>query len=61
MKKIAKYIFTILLIFSFSACDDYLKEERYTDVGYDYFKTKVGMETAVTSVYQAMRWYAGIW
>ncbi|MBA4410929.1 MAG: RagB/SusD family nutrient uptake outer membrane protein [Bacteroidota bacterium] len=59
MKKIAKYIFTILLIFSFSACDDYLKEERYTDVGYDYFKTKVGMEAAVTSVYQAMRWYAG--
>jgi hypothetical protein len=59
MKKIANYIFTILLIFSFSSCEDYLKEERYTDVGYDYFKTKVGMESAVTGVYQAMRWYTG--
>ena len=59
MKKIANYIFTILLIFSFSACEDYLKEERYTDVGYDYLKTKVGMEAAVTGVYQDMRWYTG--
>lgn len=59
MKKIAKYIFAILLIFSFTRCDNYLKEERYTDVGYDYFKTKVGMESAVTGVYQAMRWYTG--
>mgnify|MGYP000695164982 FL=1 len=59
MKKIANYIFTILLIFSFSACENYLKEERYTDVGYDYFKTEVGMESAVTGVYQAMRWYTG--
>lgn len=59
MKKIAKYIFTVLVIFSVSACDNYLKEERYTDVGYDYFTTKVGMESAVTGVYQAMRWYTG--
>lgn len=61
MKKIANYIFTILLIFSFSACENYLKEERYTDVGYDYLKTKVGMEAAVTGVYQDMRWYTGAW
>lgn len=59
MKKIANYIYAILLIFSFSACENYLEEERYTDVGYDYFKTKVGMEAAVTGVYQAMRWYTG--
>jgi len=61
MKKITIYIVTILLIFSFSSCNDYLKEERYTDVGYDYFKTKVGMEAAVTGVYQDMRWYTGAW
>lgn len=61
MKKIANYILAFLLIFSFSACQDYLKEERYTDVGYDYFKTKVGIESAVTGVYQAMRWYTGAW
>ena len=61
MKKIAKYIFTVLVIFSFSACENYLKEERYTDVGYEYFTTKVGMEAAVTGVYQTMRWYTGAW
>jgi len=59
MKKIAKYIFAILLIFSFTGCDNYLKEEMYTNVGYDYFTTKVGMEAAVTGVYQTMRWYTG--
>jgi len=59
MKKIAKYIFTVLVILSVFACDSYLKEQRYTDVGYDYFTTKVGMESAVTGVYQAMRWYTG--
>ena len=59
MKKIAKYIFTVLVILSVFACDNYLKEQRYTDVGYDYFNTKVGMEAAVTGVYQAMRWYTG--
>lgn len=61
MKKIAKYIFTVLVIFSVSSCENYLKEERYTDVGYDYFTTKVGLEAAVTGVYQDMRWYTGAW
>jgi len=61
MKKIAKYIFTVLVILSVFACDNYLKEQRYTDVGYDYFTTKVGMEAAVTGVYQTMRWYTGAW
>ena len=59
MKKIAKYIFTVLAIFSASSCENYLKEERFTDVGYDYLNTKVGMEAAVSGVYQAMRWYTG--
>jgi hypothetical protein len=59
MKKIAKYIFTVLLILSVFSCENYLKEQRYTDVGYDYFTTKVGMEAAVTGVYQDMRWYTG--
>ena len=61
MKKIAKYILTVLVILSVFSCDKYLKEQRYTDVGYDYFNTKVGMEAAVTGVYQAMRWYTGGW
>jgi starch-binding outer membrane protein, SusD/RagB family len=59
MKKTTNYIFTVLIIFSMFACDNYLKEERYTDVGYDYLSTKVGMEAAVTGVYQDMRWYTG--
>jgi hypothetical protein len=59
MKKIANYIFTVLILFAVTSCDNYLKEERFTDVGYDYLKTKVGMESAVTGVYQAMRWYCG--
>lgn len=59
MKKIVNYIFALLFIVSFTGCQDYLKEEMYTNVGYDYFKTKVGMEAAVTGVYQTMRWYTG--
>lgn len=61
MKKVVNYIYAILLILSISSCSDYLKEERYTDVGYDYLNTKVGMEAAVTGVYQCMRWYTGAW
>jgi hypothetical protein len=61
MKKITKYLFAVLTIFSMFACDNYLQEERYTDVGYDYLKTKVGMESAVNAVYQDMRWYTGAW
>lgn len=59
MKKIAKYIFAVLAILSFVSCNSYLKEEMYTNVGYDYFTTKVGIESAVTGVYQDMRWYTG--
>lgn len=58
MKKITYYIL-ITVLFATTACENYLKEERYTDVGYDYLNTKVGMEAAVTGVYQAMRWYTG--
>jgi hypothetical protein len=59
MKKIANYLFTVLIILAATSCDSYLKEERFTDVGYDYLNTKVGIEAAVTGVYQCMRWYAG--
>lgn len=58
MKKISYYLLILVLIAA-TGCENYLKEERYTDVGYDYLQTKVGMESAVTGVYQAMRWYAG--
>ncbi|MBC8006389.1 MAG: RagB/SusD family nutrient uptake outer membrane protein [Verrucomicrobia bacterium] len=58
MKKIINYILVMVLLAT-TGCENYLNEERYTDVGYDYLKTKVGMESSVTSVYQAMRWYCG--
>ena len=58
MKRIY-YFILILVLFAATACNNYLKEEQYTNVGYDYPKTKVGMEAAVTGVYQAMRWYCG--
>ncbi len=58
MKKIILYIVPVVFLL-ITACDKYLEEERYTDVGYDYLKTKVGMESAVNGVYQAMRWYTG--
>ncbi|HEY3390066.1 MAG TPA: RagB/SusD family nutrient uptake outer membrane protein, partial [Prolixibacteraceae bacterium] len=60
MKRIS-YFILILVLFVASACNNYLKEEKYTQVGYDYLNTKVGMEAAVTGVYQAMRWYCGSW
>ena len=59
MKKIQYYIFTALFLLATIGCEDYLKEESYTDVGYDYLETRVGMEAAVVGVYQAMRWYTG--
>src|SRR5665647_1941676 len=58
MKRIS-YFILILVLFAATACNNYLKEEQYTNVGYDYPTTKVGMEAAVTGVYQAMRWYCG--
>ena len=58
MKRIS-YLILIPVLFAANACDNYLKEEKYTQVGYDYPQTKVGMEAAVTGVYQAMRWYCG--
>ena len=58
MKRIY-YFILILVLFAATACNNYLKEEKYTQVGYDYPTTKVGMEAAVTGVYQAMRWYCG--
>ncbi len=59
MKKFPYYILTTLVLLAASACENYLEEERYTDVGYDYLNTKVGIESAVNGVYQAMRWYCG--
>ena len=59
MKKIAYYIFAAAMLFAVTSCEKYLEEERYTDVGYDYLTTKVGMESAVVGVYQCMRWYTG--
>ncbi len=50
---------SILLLLASTACKDFLEEEQYTDVSYDYLKTKTGMESAVVGVYQAMRWYCG--
>lgn len=61
MKKVAKYILAVLITISVFSCDNYLKEQRYTDAGYDYLNTKVGMEAAVVGVYQPMRWYTGAW
>ena len=58
MKKISYYLLMLVLLAT-TACENYLEEERYTDVGYDYLTTKVGMESAVNGVYQAMRWYCG--
>jgi len=58
MKRIS-YLILILVLFAATACNNYLKEEQYTNVGYTYLNTKVGMESAVTGVYQAMRWYCG--
>lgn len=61
MKKIYQYLFTILLILIMTvSCENYLEEERYTDVGYDYLKTKIGMESAVNGVYYTMRWHCNM-
>jgi len=58
MKRIS-YLLLILVLFAATACNNYLKEEQYTNAGYTYINSKVGMEAAVTGVYQAMRWYTG--
>lgn len=61
MKRLYKY-FLAILGFSLIAvsCENYLEEERYTDVGYDYLKTKIGMESAVNGVYYSMRWHCNM-
>lgn len=59
MKKQFIYLSILLLLLASTACKDFLEEEQYTDVSYDYLKTKTGMESAVVGVYQAMRWYCG--
>ena len=59
MKKNKFYLFLFLFLLALSACKDYLDEERHTDIGYEYFETKDGIEAAVVGVYQAMRWYCG--
>jgi hypothetical protein len=58
MKRIS-YLILILALFAATACNNYLKEQQFTNVGYPYLNTKVGMESAVNGVYQAMRWYCG--
>ena len=61
MKKIYKHAFLLLaVLLSTISCENYLEEERYTDVGYDYLKTKIGMESAVTGVYYTMRWHCNM-
>jgi len=61
MKKIYQYAFLLLaVLLSTVSCEKYLEEERYTDVGYDYLKTKIGMESAVTGVYYTMRWHSNM-
>ena len=58
MKKIA-YLSVFLCLLALTGCKDFLEEEQYTDVSYNYLKTKTGMESAVVGVYQTTRWYCG--
>jgi hypothetical protein len=61
MKSIYIKLFTfILILITTVSCEKYLEEERYTDVGYDYLRTKIGMESAVTGVYYTMRWHCNM-
>lgn len=57
IKKVKYAAVILLLLFADLSCKKYLEEERYTDVGYDYLTTKIGMEGAVNAVYRNMRWY----
>jgi hypothetical protein len=57
MKKIYYYLLmTLLISIATVSCEKFLEEERYTDVGYDYLKTKIGIESAINGVYFTMRW-----
>jgi hypothetical protein len=57
MKKIYYYLLTTLLVsIATVSCEKFLEEERYTDVGYSYLATKIGMESAINGVYYTMRW-----
>src|SRR5690606_4549436 len=47
----------LLFVLGTTSCEKYLEEESYTHVGYDYLKSKAGMEGAVNAVYHGMRWY----
>jgi len=61
MKKIYYYLLmTLLVSVATVSCDKFLEEERYTDVGYDYLKTKIGIESAINGVYYTMRWNCGM-
>ena len=51
------YALAGLIMFSLLYCKKYLEEDRYSDVGYDYLKTKTGMEGGVNAVYHNKRWY----
>ena len=46
---------TVTLGFTSLACEDYLKEEFVTDVGYAYFETEAGIEDAVKGIYPVLK------
>lgn len=50
-----KYIILFALIFSFSACKDFLEEKTVTTLTQDFYKTADGSESLVKGCYQIMR------
>lgn len=50
-----KYIVLFALIFSFSACKDYLEEKTVTTLTQDFYKSADGLESLVKGSYQILR------
>ncbi|HWS01234.1 MAG TPA: RagB/SusD family nutrient uptake outer membrane protein [Prolixibacteraceae bacterium] len=50
-----KYIILFALIFSFSACKDFLEEKTVTTLTQDFYKTADGLESLVKGSYQILR------
>ena len=50
-----KYILIFVLIFSFSACKDFLEERTVTTLTQDFYKSADGLESLVKGCYQIMR------
>ncbi|MBB3701289.1 RagB/SusD family nutrient uptake outer membrane protein [Flammeovirga yaeyamensis] len=56
MKTSIKYIFTVLLLMSFTACDSFLTEYPYSEVAVDnYLKNDDEVETAVIGIYSGLQ------